>query len=50
MTYDVFSGEAAQQMVEMMGEPVRNGFNLCAQGLKARAEALYSSQGGNNTA
>ncbi len=46
VTYDVFSGEAVQQMVEMLGGPVEQGFNLCAQNLKARAEALFAQQGG----
>ncbi|PLW66706.1 SRPBCC domain-containing protein [Pseudohalioglobus lutimaris] len=46
VTYDIFSGEAAQQMVEMLGAPVEQGFKLCAQNLKARAEALYAQQRG----
>jgi uncharacterized protein YndB with AHSA1/START domain len=44
VTYDVFSGEAASQMVEMLGQPVEDGFNLCAQNIKARAEMLYQQQ------
>ena len=44
VTYDEFSGPEVQGMVEMMGEPVRKGFNLCAEGLKRRAEQLYSSE------
>ncbi len=44
VSYDVFSGEAAAQMVEMLGKQVEAGFNLCAQNLKARAEALYAGQ------
>ena len=41
VTYDVFGGPAAAQMVEMLGSQVEAGFNLCARNLKARAESLY---------
>ena len=41
---DEFSGAAVAQMIEMLGAQVEQGFNLCAAGLKARAEALYSAQ------
>lgn len=41
VSYDEFSGEAAAGMVEMMGEAVRKGFNLCGEGLKQRAETLF---------
>lgn len=40
---DEFSGEAVAPMVEAFGEQVEKGFNLCAEGLKARAEALYQA-------
>ena len=42
VTYDEFSGEAAEAMVEMLGQAVENGFNVCARGLKERAELLYA--------
>jgi hypothetical protein len=38
---DEFSGELVPQMMELMAEAVERGFNACAAGLKARAEALY---------
>ena len=38
---DEFSGEAVAAVVEHLGAQVEAGFNLCAQGLKARAETLY---------
>ena len=38
---DEFSGEGVLAMMEALAEPVERGFNLCAAGLKARAEALY---------
>jgi len=41
VTYDDFSGDFAPAMVEQLGERVRDGFNLCARNLKARAESLY---------
>lgn len=41
---DEFSGEAVGPMVEALGAQVEKGFNTCAAGLKARAEALYSSR------
>lgn len=44
ISVDEFSGEFVPQMMEMMGEAVERGFNLCASDLKARAEALYSGQ------
>lgn len=40
---DEFSGEAMKPMIEMMGPAVEEGFNRCAQGLKARAEDLFSN-------
>jgi uncharacterized protein YndB with AHSA1/START domain len=42
VTYDEFSGEAAEAMVEMLGQAVESGFNICAHGLKERAEKLHS--------
>jgi len=39
---DEFSGEFAGPMIEQMGAVVEKGFNDCATGLKARAEALYA--------
>ena len=41
---DEFSGEAVAPMVELLGAQVESGFNRCAQGLKARAEALYAQR------
>ncbi|TDG13950.1 SRPBCC domain-containing protein [Seongchinamella unica] len=41
VTYDDFSGDFAAAMVEQLGERVRQGFNLCARNLKARAESLH---------
>lgn len=41
---DEFSGAAVAPMVEMLGAQVEEGFNRCAAGLKARAEALYSAR------
>jgi hypothetical protein len=38
---DEFSGEFVAPMMEQMAEQVERGFNACAQGLKARAEALH---------
>jgi uncharacterized protein YndB with AHSA1/START domain len=38
---DEFGGEFAGPMIEQMGAAVEKGFNDCAAGLKARAEALY---------
>ena len=38
---DEFSGEFVPQMMALMAAAVERGFNRCAQGLKARAEALY---------
>ncbi len=46
VSYDEFSGEAVDAMVEAMGAAVEKGFNLCAQGLKARAEALFAARAG----
>ena len=42
---DEFSGAAVAPMMEMLGAQVEQGFNLCAAGLKARAEALYKARG-----
>ena len=39
---DEFSGEGVPMMIEMLGAQVESGFNLCAQGLKKRAEALHA--------
>jgi len=41
LSVDEFSGEFVPQMMEAMAEVVELGFNRCAEGLKARAEALY---------
>lgn len=41
ISIDNFSGEAVAAMMDLMGEPVERGFNLCAMNLKARAESLY---------
>ncbi|AQA18801.1 hypothetical protein BST95_11685 [Halioglobus japonicus] len=41
VSYDEFTGPEVQGMVEMMGEAVRKGFNICGEGLKGRAEQLY---------
>ena len=41
VTYDIFGGPGASQMVDMLGSQVEAGFNLCARNLKARAESLY---------
>jgi uncharacterized protein YndB with AHSA1/START domain len=38
---DEFSGEFAGPMIEQLGKQVEQGFNGCAAGLKARAEALF---------
>ncbi len=38
---DEFSGELSGPMIEQLGEQVEKGFNDCALGLKARAEALH---------
>jgi len=46
VSIDEFSGDMVPAMMEAMAEPVERGFNLCAQGLKARAEALYRERGG----
>ncbi len=46
VSYDEFSGEAVDAMVEAMGAAVEKGFNICAQGLKARAEALFAARSG----
>lgn len=43
VTVDEFSGEALVSMMELMAIPVETGFNKCAYGLKAFAEARYSS-------
>jgi hypothetical protein len=40
---DVFSGEFTGPMIEQLGAQVEKGFNDCAAGLKARAEALYQA-------
>ena len=42
-TSDAFRGEFAGQMIEQLGAQVEKGFNDCAAGLKARAEALYQA-------
>lgn len=44
VTYDEFSGEAVDAMVEAMGAAVEKGFNLCAQGVKARSEQLFAQR------
>lgn len=47
VTYDEFSGPAVVPMVEALGKAVENGFNVCAQGVKARAERLYAARSGD---
>jgi hypothetical protein len=42
-TVDYFSGDMIGLMIKEMGEAVERGFNICAKGLKARAEALHSN-------
>lgn len=42
---DEFAGDMVPSMMQGMAEPVERGFNLCASGLKARAEALYRNAG-----
>ena len=42
LTVDEFSGEAIAPMMEAFGQAMEDGFNRCAQGLKARAESLYA--------
>jgi len=42
---DEFAGDMVPSMMQDMAEPVERGFNLCAAGLKARAEALYRNSG-----
>lgn len=44
VTVDYFGGEMCGPMIEMMGKVVEDGFNLCAQNLKTRAEAIYQAQ------
>jgi hypothetical protein len=41
---DVFSGEAVAGMMDLMGKPVEDGFNLCGYGLKAYCEKLVAAQ------
>lgn len=41
LSVDEFSGAAVPAMMELMAKPVKDGFNLCAQGLKQYAEQLY---------
>ena len=43
-TVDEFDGEMVPDMMAAMGAQMERGFNLCAQGLKARAEALYRGE------
>ena len=45
-TVDDFSGEAMAPMMEAFGEVMERGFTLCAEGLKAHAEALYQERQG----
>jgi uncharacterized protein YndB with AHSA1/START domain len=44
LTVDEFSGQGVAPMMAAMGEIVEAGFNRCARGLKARAEALYKEE------
>jgi uncharacterized protein YndB with AHSA1/START domain len=44
VTYDEFSGEAVDAMVQAMGKAVEEGFNRCARGVKRRAESLYAQR------
>lgn len=44
VSVDVFSGEGMKPMLEAMGKAVETGFNLCAQCVKERAEALYAAR------
>ena len=41
ISIDEFAGDMVPQMMEAMAEVVERGFEKCAEGLKARAEALY---------
>ena len=41
VSVDEFSGDAVADVLALMGKPVEDGFNLCAQGLKQYAEQLY---------
>jgi uncharacterized protein YndB with AHSA1/START domain len=43
VSVDEFSGEGVAGMMEFMAGPVETGFNLCAYGLKAYAEALHTA-------
>ena len=38
LSVDNFSGDGVPDMLAVMGKPVEDGFNLCAQGLKQYAE------------
>ncbi len=40
-TIDEFEGDAAAPMLKAMGQGIERGFELCAQGLKRRAERLF---------
>lgn len=46
ISIDEFEGEMTAAVVETEGANVERGFNLCAQCLKAHAEALYAGQQG----
>jgi uncharacterized protein YndB with AHSA1/START domain len=42
VSVDVFSGDALADMMELMAKPIEAGFNLCADGLKAYCERIYT--------
>jgi len=41
ISIDEFSGDSVKDMLAGFGKNVEDGFNLCAYGLKERAESLY---------
>jgi len=41
---DEFAGDMVPSMMAALAEPVERGFNVCARGLKQRAESLYRAQ------
>lgn len=44
VSVDVFSGEGMKDMLEMAGEAVEDGFNLCARGLQRYCNSEYAKQ------
>ena len=41
---DAFSGELTPMIIEHMGAAIETGFNQCAYGLKAYAEAIFAER------